>query len=338
MAEEDSDHRAPLRTPPPSGRRCRRRPPSSRLLDQIIARRPDGPRRVAAGLRPRPDRRVRRPGRRREDDRLQGHGRHRSRRAIAEIDKMLSAQLNEILHARSSRSSRPPGAGCTTWSIKTETGTRLKIRVLNVTKKELLKDLEKAAEFDQSALFKKIYEEEYGTFGGHPYGLLVGDYEFGRHPQDMALLEKLSNVAAAAHAPFVAAASPQLFDMDSFTELGNPRDLAKIFESPELVKWRSFRETRGLPLRRPGAAARPAAPALRPGHQAGRGVQLRGGRRRHATTTSTCGGTPPGPRRSGSPTPSPSTAGARRSAASRAAARSRACRSTPSRPTTATSP
>jgi type VI secretion system protein ImpC len=92
-------------------------------------------------------------------------------------------------------------------------------------------------------LFKKIYEEEYGVFGGHPFSALVGDFEFGRHPQDIAFLEKMSNVAAAAHAPFIAAASPRLFDMDSFTELSNPRDLAKIFESTELIKWRSFRET-----------------------------------------------------------------------------------------------
>ncbi|MBY0432213.1 MAG: type VI secretion system contractile sheath large subunit, partial [Rhodospirillales bacterium] len=105
------------------------------------------------------------------------------------------------------------------------------------------KDLEKAVEFDQSALFKKIYEEEYGTFGGFPFSVLIGDYEFGRHSQDVALLEKISNVAAAAHAPFIAAPSPKLFDMDSFTELGIPRDLAKIFESAELIKWRSFRNS-----------------------------------------------------------------------------------------------
>jgi type VI secretion system protein ImpC len=86
-----------------------------------------------------------------------------------------------------------------------------------------------------------VYEQEYGTFGGHPYTMLVGDYEFGRHPQDVELLSLLSNVAAAAHAPLVTAASPKLFDMESFTELGNPRDLAKVFDSTELVKWHSFR-------------------------------------------------------------------------------------------------
>jgi type VI secretion system protein ImpC len=112
--------------------------------------------------------------------------------------------------------------------------------LLCATKAEVFKDLDQAIEFDQSQLFKKVYEEEYGTFGGHPFSLLIGDYEFGRQPQDMALLEKISGVAAAAHAPFIAAASPRLFDMDSFPELGNPRDLAKLFESTELIKWRSF--------------------------------------------------------------------------------------------------
>ena len=116
----------------------------------------------------------------------------------------------------------------------------LKIRLFNITKKELLNDLEKAVEFDQSNLFKKVYEEEYGTFGGSPYSVMIGDYYFGRHPQDMALLEKVSNVAAAAHAPFIAAADPKLFDLDGYADIGVPRDLAKIFESLELVKWRSF--------------------------------------------------------------------------------------------------
>jgi type VI secretion system protein ImpC len=119
----------------------------------------------------------------------------------------------------------------------------LKLRVLNVSKTDLLRDLERASEFDQSALFKKVYEEEYGMFGGAPFGALIGDYEFGRHPQDVALLEKISNVAAAAHAPFFAAANPQLFNLDSFTNIGGPRDLAKIFDGLEYVKWKSFRES-----------------------------------------------------------------------------------------------
>ena len=162
---------------------------------------------------------------------------------VAQIDQILSEQLNEILHDEEFQRLEATWRGLHFLVMNTETSTRLKLRLLNATKKELLNDLEKASEFDQSALFKKIYEEEYGTFGGHPYSLLVGDYEFGRHPQDMALLEKLSGVAAAAHAPFISGASPRLFDMDSFTELGIPRDLAKIFESTELIKWRSFRDS-----------------------------------------------------------------------------------------------
>ena len=162
---------------------------------------------------------------------------------IAQIDELLTNQLNEIMHVPDFQDLEASWRGLNYLVMNTETGVSLKLRLLNITKAELLNDLEKASEFDQSHLFKKVYEEEYGTFGGHPYGLLVGDYEFGRHPQDMALVEKISNVAAAAHAPFISAANTKLFDMGSFTEIGNPRDLAKIFESAELIKWRSFRES-----------------------------------------------------------------------------------------------
>ena len=152
--------------------------------------------------------------------------------------------------------------------MNTETSSRLKLRLLDVSQKELLNDLEKASEFDQSALFKKIYEEEYGTFGGTPFGLLVGDYEFGRNPQDVALLEKISNVAAAAHAPFIAAASPRLFDLTSYAELAQPRDLAKTFETAELAKWRGFRaseDSRYVSLVLPHVLMRlPYGPETRP--------------------------------------------------------------------------
>ena len=124
---------------------------------------------------------------------------------------------------------------------RTETSVNLKIKVLNASKKDLLRDLQRASEFDQSAMFKKVYEEEFGVFGGHPFGALVGDYEFGKSPEDMELLEKISQVAAAAHAPFLSAASPTLFNLDKFTELSGPRDLAKIFETTDYAKWRSFR-------------------------------------------------------------------------------------------------
>lgn len=162
---------------------------------------------------------------------------------IARIDELLSLQLNEILHHPDFQRLEASWRGLHYLVMNTETSTRLKLRLLCLTKQELFKDLDQAVEFDQSVLFKKIYEEEYGTFGGHPFSLLIGDYEFGRHPQDIAILEKVSGVAAAAHAPFIAAASPRLFDMDSFTELGNPRDLAKSFESSELIKWRSFQKS-----------------------------------------------------------------------------------------------
>jgi len=162
---------------------------------------------------------------------------------IAEIDEIISKQLDEIMHAPEFQKLEGTWRGLHYLVMNTETSTRLKLRLLNVTKKELLGDLEKAVEFDQSVLFKQIYEEEYGTFGGNPYSCLVGDYEFGRHPQDMALLEKLSGVAAAAHAPFIAGVDPKMFDLASFTDLPKPRDLAKIFESAELIKWRSFRDS-----------------------------------------------------------------------------------------------
>jgi type VI secretion system protein ImpC len=162
---------------------------------------------------------------------------------IAEIDRLLSAQLNEIMHAEEFQKLEGSWRGLHHLVMNSETGTMLKIRVLNVSKKELLKDLERAVEFDQSALFKKVYEEEYGTFGGHPFGAMIGDYEFSNHPQDMSLLEKISGVAAAANAPFISAASPQLFGWDGYQDLTEVRDLAKIFDRTEFAKWRSFRES-----------------------------------------------------------------------------------------------
>jgi type VI secretion system protein ImpC len=164
---------------------------------------------------------------------------------IAKIDELLTRQVNEIMHAEEFQKLESSWRGLEFMVKNTETSPSLKLRLLNVSKQDVLKDLERAVEFDQSQLFKKIYEAEYGVFGGTPYSLLIGDYEFGRHPQDMSLIEKMSNVAAAAHAPFIAAASPDLFDMDSFTQLSDPRDLSKIFESKEagMIKWRSFRNS-----------------------------------------------------------------------------------------------
>jgi len=162
---------------------------------------------------------------------------------IAEIDALITEQLNEVMHQPDFQKLEASWRGLHFLVMGTETGTQLKLRVLNTSSKDLLADLEKAVEFDQSALFKMIYEEEYGTFGGHPYSCLMADFEFGRHPQQFALMEKLAEVAAAAHAPMIASASPRMFDMDSFTDLGTPRDLSKIFESAEMIKWRSFRDS-----------------------------------------------------------------------------------------------
>ncbi|GJI95569.1 uricase [Duganella caerulea] len=162
---------------------------------------------------------------------------------VAEIDRILSDQLNAIMHHEEFQKLEGSWRGLHDMVYGTETGPTLKLRLLNVSKKELLKDLESAVDHDMSVLFKKVYEEEYGTFGGAPYSVLIGDYYFGRHPQDVALLQRLSKVAAAAHAPFITAAAPSLFDMTEFTDLGVPRDMSKIFESAELASWRGFRES-----------------------------------------------------------------------------------------------
>lgn len=178
---------------------------------------------------------------------------------VAEIDQLLTDQLNAIMHDPAFQALEASWTGLHDMVYGTETGPQLKLRLLNVTKKELLKDLETAVDHDMSTLFKKVYEDEYGTFGGLPYSLLIGDYTFGRHPQDIALLERISKVAAAAHAPFVAAAAPSLFDLKSFTELGVTRDLSKVFESAELAGWRSFRDSedsRYVSLVLPSYAAR----------------------------------------------------------------------------------
>jgi type VI secretion system protein ImpC len=160
---------------------------------------------------------------------------------IADFDKLISAQLNEVMHAVDFQRLEASWRGLHYLVSETETSATLKIRVLNVSKNELLGDLEKAPEFDQSALFTKVYTEEFGTFGGQPFGAFIGDYEFSHDPQDLLLLKKISAIAAAAHAPFIAAASPKLFSWDDFTDLANVRDLTKIFDKVEYAPWTSFR-------------------------------------------------------------------------------------------------
>jgi len=162
---------------------------------------------------------------------------------IAQIDHLLSIQLNEILHHSEFQKLEASWRGLKFMLDQSETSDMLKIKILNCSKKELLRDLQRAPEFDQSALFKKVYEEEFGIFGGAPFGALLGNYEFGKGPEDLELLEKISNTASAAHAPFLTAASPELFNMESFSNLDAPRDIGKIFDTTEYAKWKSFRQS-----------------------------------------------------------------------------------------------
>lgn len=161
---------------------------------------------------------------------------------IAEIDQLLSDQLSEVMHHPEFQKLESSWTGLHYLCKHTSTGVGMKIQVFNATKKELVKDFRSAVEFDQSALFKKVYEEEFGTFGGAPFGTLIGDFEFTRNAEDMYFVEQMAHVAAAAHAPFISAASPELFGLDSFAELGRPRDMAKVFDTVEYAKWQYFRE------------------------------------------------------------------------------------------------
>ena len=164
---------------------------------------------------------------------------------IAEIDKRLSDQINVILHHEEFQKLEGAWRGLHHLVNNTETDEMLKIRVMNISKKDLHKTLKKfkGTSWDQSPIFKKAYEEEYGQFGGEPYGCLVGDYHFDHSPPDVELLGEMSKVAAAIHAPFITGASPTVMAMDSWQELSNPRDLTKIFTTPEYAAWRSLRDS-----------------------------------------------------------------------------------------------
>jgi type VI secretion system protein ImpC len=164
---------------------------------------------------------------------------------IAEIDAKLSAQINVILHNERFQQVESAWRGLHYLVHNTETDEMLKVRVMNVSKSELSKSLRKykGAAWDQSPLFKKIYEQEYGQLGGEPYGALMGDYYFDHTPGDVELLGQLAQIAAASHAPFIAGAGSSLMGMDSWQELANPRDLAKIYSPPDYAAWRSLRES-----------------------------------------------------------------------------------------------
>lgn len=163
--------------------------------------------------------------------------------AIAALDAKMSEQLSAIMHTPEFGKLEGTWRGLHHLVMNSETSASLKLKVLNISKRELFKDLDKAVEFDQSQIFKKLYENEFGSPGGEPYGALIGDYEFTNHPEDIDLLSGISNVAAAAFCPFISAADPKLMGFDSWTELSKPRDLEKIFESVEYTRWRSYRES-----------------------------------------------------------------------------------------------
>ncbi|MDH3376840.1 MAG: type VI secretion system contractile sheath large subunit [Gammaproteobacteria bacterium] len=164
---------------------------------------------------------------------------------IAEIDHKLTEQVNQILHHEDFQRLEGAWRGLHHLVNNTETDEMLKIRVMNISKKDLGKTLKsyKGTSWDQSPIFKKLYEEEYGQFGGEPYGCLIGDYHFDQSPPDVEMLGQMSQIAAAIHAPFIAGAAPTIMQMDSWQELSNPRDLTKIFTTPEYAAWRSLRDS-----------------------------------------------------------------------------------------------
>lgn len=164
-------------------------------------------------------------------------------KAIDALDGKISRQLNAIMHHPEFQKLEGSWRGLQYLVNNSSTSAGLKIRVLNCSKRDLYKDISKAAEFDQSTIFKKIYENEFGMAGGEPYGALIGDYEFSNSNEDVELLQGMSNVAAAAFAPFISAASPRMFGFEDYTDLSKPRDLEKIFDSVEYAKWRSFRDS-----------------------------------------------------------------------------------------------
>ncbi|WP_313170295.1 type VI secretion system contractile sheath large subunit [Massilia oculi] len=164
---------------------------------------------------------------------------------IAAIDRKLTEQINHILHDKQFQAVESAWRGLHYLVSNTETDESLKIRVMNISKNELHKTLRKfkGVAWDQSPIFKKLYEEEYGQFGGEPYGAFVADYYFNNSGPDVELLAQMAQVAAAAHAPLISAADPSVMLMDSWQELANPRDLTKLFQTPEHAAWRSFRES-----------------------------------------------------------------------------------------------
>ena len=164
---------------------------------------------------------------------------------IAKIDQDISRQLNAIMHHQDFTKLEGAWRGLHHLVSNTESDSELKIKVMNISKKDLYNTLNvnKGTLWDQGPLFKKIYEEEFGTPGGQPYGCLVGDFEFDHTIQDVQTLREISRIAAAAHCPFISAAGPKLLGMDSWQNLGDKRDLAKTFDTPDYAMWRSLRNS-----------------------------------------------------------------------------------------------
>ena len=180
---------------------------------------------------------------------------------LAELDQALSAHVNAILHHKEFQALEAAWRGLHFLVRQTDTDATLKIRVLDIGKRELSRSLRKfrGTAWDQSPLFRKVYEEEYGQLGGQPYGILVGDYQFDHHPEDVQLLSDIAKIAAAAHVPFLTGAAPSVMQMESWRELANPRDLTRIFQTPEYAAWRAMRadeDTRYLGLCMPHILAR----------------------------------------------------------------------------------
>ncbi|NQU23384.1 MAG: type VI secretion system contractile sheath large subunit [Candidatus Nealsonbacteria bacterium] len=164
------------------------------------------------------------------------------KQGIQAIDAQISKQLAAVMHNDKFQNLEGTWRGLHHLVMASNTGPMMKIKLLNAPKKDLAKDLDNAVEFDQSLLFKKVYTEEFGTPGGEPYGALIGDYQFGVHPDDIDFLTKVSGVAAGAFCPFISAASPDLFGLKSFTDLSTPRDLATKFDAIEYTQWNSYRQ------------------------------------------------------------------------------------------------
>ncbi len=164
-------------------------------------------------------------------------------KAIALLDAKMSRQLAAIMHSQEFVKLEGSWRGLKYLVMNSETSANLKIRVLNVSKKELGRDLAKATEFDQSLIFKTVYENEFGTPGGEPYGAIIGDYEFSKHQEDVDLLRGMASVAAAGFCPFISAASPTLFGFNDYSQLAKPRDLEKIFDTIEYASWRGYRDS-----------------------------------------------------------------------------------------------